>query len=77
MLKYIVMIKQTLSTLKVDRTQFSVVSSFDDDDRTAYWHSRTPHERLRHLQTLREINYGDAASARLQRVFEVAQRKSS
>jgi hypothetical protein len=58
---------------RVDRTAFSVVSSFEEaeaeDD--AYWRSRTPAERMAHLELLRRINYGDAATGRLQRVLEI------
>ena len=59
---------------RVDRTAFSVVSSFDEADAEddAYWRSRTPAERLAHLELLRRINYGDAATGRLQRVLELA-----
>lgn len=58
---------------RVDRTAFSIVSSFEEaeaeDD--AYWASRTPAERMAHLELLRRINYGDAATGRLQRVLEI------
>lgn len=59
---------------RVDRTAFSVVSSFEEADAEddAYWRSRTPAERLAHLELLRRINYGDAATGRLQRVLEIA-----
>jgi hypothetical protein len=59
---------------RVDRTVFSVVSSFEEADAEddAYWHSRTPAERLAHLELRRRINYGDAATGRLQRVLELA-----
>ncbi len=63
-----------LSTLKVDRTAFSTSTSFDDEEEKVYWLSRTPYERLRHMALLRQINYGPSATARLQRVLEVAQR---
>lgn len=59
---------------KIDRTVFSVASLFDDSDEKAYWLSRTPQERLRHMELLRRINYGRRATARLQRFFEFAQR---
>lgn len=62
------------SNLKIDKTAFSVTSLSDESDEKAYWWSRTPEERLRHIETLRRINYGDQATARLQRVLEVAQR---
>ena len=67
----------TLNSLKVDRNSFSVASSFDDADDVAYWLDRLPHERLQHMDILRRINYGDAATARLQRVLEVTQLTSS
>ena len=58
---------------RVDRTVFSVADGFDDDsaDRE-YWLSRSPEERLEHLETLRRITYGYSADARLQRVLEIA-----
>ena len=62
---------------RVDRTIFSVASLYDESDEKAYWHSRTPHERLEHLELLRWINYGPQATERLQRVLEIAERESS
>ena len=58
---------------RVDRTAFSVVSSFEEAEAedAAYWASRTPAERMAHLELLRRINYGDAATERLQRVLEI------
>ncbi len=63
-----------LSSLKVDRTVFTVTPLTDVSDEKAYWLSRTPYERLRHIELLRRINYGHRATARLQRVLEFAQR---
>jgi hypothetical protein len=60
------------SELRVDRTAFSVVP-LDDDAEKRYWHSRTPEERLRHVELLRRIAYGRAATERIERVFEVVQ----
>lgn len=62
-----------LSELKVDRQVLQVSSDFDDSDEKAYWLSRTPCDRLRHVEILRRINYGDKATARLQRVLEFAE----
>jgi hypothetical protein len=61
---------------RLDRSAFSVVSSFQDADKQdkEYWLSRTPIERLKHLELLRRINYGSRATARLQRVFEITER---
>lgn len=60
-------------SLKLDKTVFSVTSRFDDDDEKAYWRSRTPHERLLHMEVLRRINYGDKATERLQKVLEIVE----
>jgi len=57
---------------RVDRAALSVAALGDDTDRRAYWHARTPEERLAHVETLRRLNYGTKATARLQRVLEVA-----
>lgn len=62
---------------KLDKTAFSVVSSFEEADREdeRYWRSRTPQERLQQMELLRRINYGYATTARLQRVLEIAERE--
>jgi hypothetical protein len=61
---------------KLDRTAFSVVSSFEEADKQdrEYWLSRTPYERLQYMELLRRINYGSVAATRLQRVLEIAER---
>jgi len=61
---------------KMDKTTFSIVSSFEEADRQdkEYWLSRTPIERLQYMELLRRINYGTNATARLQRVLEIAER---
>ena len=63
---------------KLDRSVVSVFSSFAEADAAdkAYWLSRTPHERLRCMETLRRMNYGARATERLQRVLEFATRES-
>ena len=62
-----------LNSLKIDRKVFSVVSLDDKDDYHDYWLEKTAIERLKHIETLRRINYGNAATARLQRIFEYTQ----
>ena len=59
---------------RVDRTAFSTAPIFDDSEDRAYWLSLTSLERLRYVETLRQINYGHHATARLQRVLEIAPR---
>ena len=67
---------RTLPTdLKVDRSAFSVSSLTDVSDEKAYWLARTPEERLKQVEILRRINYGSAATARLQRVLEIVERE--
>ncbi|HXG94030.1 MAG TPA: hypothetical protein VNN73_16925 [Blastocatellia bacterium] len=64
------------SDFKMDKTAFSVVSLTEADDEKEYWLSKTPHERLRAIEQIRQTIYGyDPATARLQRVFEIAQRE--
>jgi hypothetical protein len=61
---------------KIDRTAFSIVSSFEEADKQdkEYWLSRTPIERMQRMELLRRINYGSNATARLQRVLEITER---
>src|SRR5215813_9678187 len=61
-----------LAPSTVDRTAFSVAQLGDETDRRAYWHSRTPQERLLHVELLRRLNHGSKATAGLQRVLEIA-----
>jgi len=58
---------------RLDRSAFSVVSLDEQDDEGAYWADKTPEERMRALEYLRRMAYGDAATARLQRVLSVAE----
>jgi hypothetical protein len=55
----------------------AVVDGFETAARRdrEFWHAQDPLDRLVHLEQLRRINYGDAASSgRLRRVLEVARR---
>ncbi|HLF74667.1 MAG TPA: hypothetical protein VI524_09995 [Anaerolineales bacterium] len=67
--------RDLVSKLKLNRSAFSVASLADESDEKAYWLARTPYERLRQVEILRRINYGYRATARLQRVLEVADRE--
>ena len=59
---------------RVDRTAFRVDNLYDESDEKAYWKSKSPIERLEALELMRQVIYGyDPATARLQRVFEVAE----
>jgi hypothetical protein len=66
------------SFYKLDKTAFSVVSLFDESDEKEYWLSKTPYERLLAVEFMRQISYGyDPSTARLQRVFEIAELQAS
>ena len=63
------------SAPRLDRTALSVCR-LDEQDRldAEYWRSKTPTERLIALEQTRRLLYGyDPATARLQRVLEIAQ----
>ena len=63
--------------VRIDKSAFEVVLSFDQSDEMSYWLSRTPEERLQDVELLRRMNYGPAATARLQRILEVVEQSSS
>jgi len=64
-----------MDDLKIDKTAFSVADLHDPGDEKAYWLSKTPQERLLAMQIMREILYGrDAATGRLERILEIAER---
>jgi hypothetical protein len=61
---------------RLDRSAFSVGFLGDESDEKEYWLSKTPQERLQAVELMRRMNYGYArATARLQRVLEVAELK--
>jgi len=63
---------------KLDKTAFSVASLTDESDEKQFWLSKSPYERLRALELMRQIAYGyDPSTERLQRFFEVAEREPS
>jgi hypothetical protein len=57
---------------KLDRSAFSVASISDPSDKIAYWHLRTPAERLIAVELYRQIVYGyDPATTRIQKILEI------
>jgi hypothetical protein len=67
-----------LDKIKLDKTAVSVASRYDKPDDRAYWHSKTPEERMVALEFLRQVAYGyDPDTERLQRVLEVVEREPS
>ena len=56
------------STLKIDKTALSLVPCLESWDWKLYWLSRTPSERLQHIEVLRRIdNYGHHATTQLRK----------
>jgi hypothetical protein len=70
---------ESIKTVRLDKTAFTVFSSFEEADAAdrAYWHSRTPLERLEALELMRQLAYGyeDPTASRLERVLEFARLK--
>ena len=67
---------RAIDAFKMNKEKFSVLSSFEEADAAdkAYWHSKTPQERLEALELMRQINYDyNPATLRLQRVLEVVE----
>lgn len=67
---------RTIDTFRMDKEAFSVRSSFEeaDADDKAYWHSKTPQERMAALELMRQIHYGyDPTTERLQSVLEIVE----
>lgn len=59
---------------RLDKTVMVVETLDTMTDDSTFWASQTPEARLAGLELLRRINYGDAATGRLQRVLEVVER---
>ncbi len=57
---------------KLDKKAITISSLLEVSDEVAYWHSRTPQERMEAIEVMRQIIYGyDPATTRLQRVLEI------
>jgi hypothetical protein len=52
----------TPALFKMDKTAFSVASLFDEPDEKAFWHSKTPYERLQAVELMRQVVYGYQSS---------------
>jgi hypothetical protein len=67
-----------IALIRLDKSAFSIASLHDEGDEKKYWARQSPQARLRATELLRQLNYGyDPATARLQRVLEVVERKPS
>ena len=63
--------QEDILEMRVDRTKISISNSFDNTEEKEYWHSRTPQERLEHMERLRRICYGEEATKRMKKVLEI------
>jgi hypothetical protein len=64
-----------LNSTKLKKDAFIVMSLSEESDEKSYWFSKSPYDRLIAVEFMRQIIYGyDPSTARLQRVFEIAQR---
>jgi len=61
---------------RLDKTALRVFHSFEEAEEAdrVYWHSCSPDKRLRYIEYLRRMNYGDKATARIQNVIEFSSR---
>lgn len=61
---------------QIDRTAFSVVTLEEQEkEEKTYWHDKSTTERLKALETTRQMIYGyDPATTRLQRILEVVKK---
>lgn len=65
---------EILGAYRLDKTAISIGDVDAPSDEPAYWATKTPEERMAALEFMRVIAYGyDPATARLQRLLEVAE----
>jgi hypothetical protein len=59
---------------KLDKKTITISSLHEEGDEIAYWHSKTPQERMEAIEVMRQIIYGyDPATTRLQKVLEITE----
>jgi hypothetical protein len=64
----------SLDNARLDRTAFRIDPLEESASDREYWLARSPQERMEALELMRQIIYGyDPATARLQRVLEIAE----
>jgi hypothetical protein len=62
----------TVDSLKLDKTVLAVAPLTSPSGDKAYWHAKSPYERLQTVEVLRQLNYGrHQSTARLQRALGV------
>ena len=65
-----------IAEARIDRRVLSVVTLAEADNDKEFWARQTPQARMRAAELMRRINYGTAATGRLQRLLEVVHPKS-
>lgn len=71
---YKAQVTHMINTDAIDKTAFTVATITDPSDLRDFWLSCSPHDRLRVVEFLRRLNYGDyQPSQQLQRILEVVQ----
>jgi hypothetical protein len=70
-------VDRLLESYRLDKTVVKPFTLNDEGDDRAYWQSQSPQARLRALEFMRRVMYGDRATARLQRVLKVFEREPS
>jgi hypothetical protein len=72
------MSRNLVGKYRVKRKKMAVGTLLTPADDVAYWRSQSTAARLRAMELMRQINYGQAATTgRLKRVLEVTQLKTS
>jgi hypothetical protein len=64
-----------LDNFSLDKTVMRSFSLKDEGDDRTYWQAQTPEVRLRALEYMRRVMYGEAVLARVIRVLAVYQRE--
>ena len=62
--------EKELVDIRLDKSCFSVISLKEKSEDINYWLTVSPVDRLKHIEMLRRINYGNSATSRLQRILE-------
>jgi len=67
------LVDQLFGDYHLDKSAVTVCALADEAHDRAFWHAQSPEARLQALEFMRRVMYGDAATARLQRLLTVAQ----
>ena len=67
--------EKELVDIRLDKSCFSVISLKEKSEDINYWLTVSPVDRLKHIEMLRRINYGNSATSRLQRILEDTERQ--